>query len=204
MPNSNNHHRLPRRQLRPAPQHRLARDLEVELYQLQFSILRSERALAMLRTSPQFNAVQIRVRTAALVVERRHLEETAVALGRAMDREERFLVWWNALTAVSLNTPSISTFSKYIYNCSVGRAASAPTRSRDARNQEGSGSVGKRQAVEGGRRRMTIMEWRESGHVGGFALIVVIDETDTIARLVVNQHACTVISANTPEAKSIN
>ena len=155
MPSFNNHHRLPRRRLRPAaphpaPQHRLARDLEVELYQLQLSILRSERALATLRNSPRFNAVQIRVRTAALVMERRRLEETAVALGRAMDREERFLVWWNALTAVSLNTHSLSTFSKCIHTYSVGRAALAPTRCRGARTQEGGGSMGKQEAVEGG------------------------------------------------------
>ena len=35
------------------------------------------------------------------------------------------------------------------------------------------------------------MKWRESSAIGGFALIVVIDETNTIAKLAVNQHTCT-------------
>ena len=168
----------------------MARELEVEFYLLQLSILRLERALALLRTSPRFNDAQIRVRTAALAVERRRLEETALALGEAMEREERWLVWWNAMTAVSHNIPSLTTFSKYIHTCSVGRAASAPTRCRGARTQEGSGPMGKQGAVEGGGRTTTIMGWREAGAVEGFALIVVIYETDSIAKLAVKTPIC--------------
>lgn len=114
----------------PRPLHRLAIAWEMDLYRLQLSILRSERALAELMASPRFNAQQIRVRTAARNVERRRLEEVALVLERALVREERFASWWNALTAVS-HSP-ISRFDKYVYTFHTGTATLAFPESRHA------------------------------------------------------------------------